>query len=1001
MKSVAVIGAGFAGMSAALALADRGVKVKLIDKKPAMGGFFPLLDNQFPTNSCGVCFLSPEPPAFCPFIECNLRENIEFIGNSEVISIEGEKGNFTLNVKIKNNYVDNDKCIDCGKCEEICPVEVANEFGEGIEKRKAIYKFYPKNIKKSYYLDIENCTECGKCIEVCPVAAIDLNSDNEKDISLNVSSIALTPGFEAVKGTIKEEFGFEINQNVVSSIQYERLISPSGPTLGIPKRISDNTIPKKIAFLQCVGSRDIRKKGNPYCSSICCMFALKQAIFTKQKLPDSDVTIFYMDIRAFGKNYEEYFQKAKKEYGIKFVRCHVSTLKEHGPNNIITITYYENGELKEADFDIAVLSLGFYQNEDTKRLIKATNIDVNEFNFAENNEFSPFSTNVPGVYVAGSFISPKDIPETTTEGLGVAAKICEDLENIEEKEVSLEVISPSETELPRVGVLICKCGNILEESLNIEQIFKNVKNINEVVWTGTIDYLCNPEKINEVKKIISDNALDRLVVGGCSVRELEHIFAKFKQEGYSLLNFEFVNLREQCIFCSNSSDVEKLSEKASTLMVAAVYKVLKNKTTSQTKTEINNNVLVIGSGAAGLTAALNLAEQGYKIYLLEKENQIGGRLLNAYYTIRGSNIQEKIKELVEKVENNPNIEIITNAEIVASQGEVGNRITKIKNGDSEKEINHGVTILATGANEAKPISYEYGKSEKIMTQAELEKKLANNNLSGDIKKVIMIQCVESREEGKKEYCSRICCTHAIKNALKLKEKYNDNIEIYILYRDIRTYGFYENYYREARNKGIIFIPYEVDKKPVVKLDNDKINVEFEDLIIREKIVYNPDILVLSSGVVPNDNTEIASIFKLPIDKDGFFQEANKKTGIQTFLKKDIFMCGLCHAPKHTDEAIAQGYAAASRASVFLSKKEIVSPENKSFVIERFCSGCGICEKVCPFDARIIDEETKIAKVLETICEGCGACVMACPNGAAQQFGYEKGQLLEFVDRLVG
>jgi len=997
MSEVAIIGAGFAGMSAALALADRGVKVHLIDRKVAMGGYFPLLDNQFPTNSCGVCFLSPEPPAFCPFIECNLRENINFIGNAFVENILGEDGNFQINLKINANPVNNDLCIDCGKCEEVCEVEVPHEFGEGVEKRKAVFKFYPKNIKKSYFLDLENCTKCKKCVEICPVSAINLDNIEEKNIELTASKIVLTPGFSAVKGNIKEEFGFGYNENVLSSVQFERLISPSGPTLGIPKIPFSGKNPKKIAFLQCVGSRDIRKKGNPYCSSICCMFALKQAMIAKDRIPELEITFFYMDIRAFGKDYEQYYQRAIDEYGIKFVRCHVSTIKEHGKDRVITITYYENGELKEADFDIAVLSLGFYQNEETKKLIKISKIDVNEFNFAQSNEFEPFETNVPGIYVAGSFISPKDIPETTTEGTGVAAKVLSKLK-LDSAPFTPSLVAPSEVENPRVGVLICKCGNIIEESIDIDLILQKSKNLNQVVYTGTIDKLCNKETLNEVKKIISDNALDRLVVGGCSVRELEAFFNDFKLAGYSMLNFEFVNLREQCIFASNTGN-QILTKKSSLLINSAIHKVLKNRGAKQTTSPIKNSALVVGAGAAGISAALSLADQGSKVYIVEKSDKIGGRLLDAYYTLQGTDIQSNIKLLIEKVNNHNNIEIITNAQIKSSEGMVGNRVTEVVSGDKELSIEHGVTILATGGREVKPSIYSYGESDKIVTQVELEKLIANDNLPENLNNVVMIQCVQSREKGAREYCSRVCCTHALKNALKLKNLFPD-ISIIVLYRDIRAYGFYENFYREARNRGIIFIPYSVDKKPEVNVSEGKVSVSFEDTIIGERIDRDVDMLVLSTGVEANDNREIAEIFGIPIDRFNFFKEANKKAGILTFMKKDIFMCGLCHAPKHINEAIAQGYAAAARASIFLAKNELVSIERKSFVIERFCSGCGICVEICPFDARIIDEEKKIAKVYETICEGCSACVMACPNGAAQQFGFEKGQILEFVDKLI-
>ena len=998
MNEVLVVGAGFAGMSAALTLADRGFKVNLTDNRPAMGGFFPFLDNQFPTNSCGVCFLSPEPPAFCPFIECSLRENINFIPNSEIEEIKGEKGNFSVKIKVKNNPVNNDICIDCGKCEEICTVEVDNELVDGIEKRKAVFKFYPKNIKKSYFLDEVNCNKCGKCVEICPVNAIDLSANNEKEIEINVGEIILSPGFKAVSGDIKEEFGFGINQNVLSSIQYERLISPSGPTKGVPLRPSDNKMPEKIAFLQCVGSRDIRKKGNPYCSSICCMFALKQAIFTKKQIPDAEIVFFYMDIRAFGKGYEEYFNEAKEKYGIKFIRCHVSTVKEHGENNIITITYYEDGALKEKDFDIAVLSLGFYQDEATEKLLKISNISSNEFNFALTDEFSPVSTNIEGIYAAGSFLSPKDIPESTMDGTAAAAKVMENYSIGSSDNFSPATISGN-IEEPRVGVLFCKCGNVMEQVLNVEDILQEAKNFKNVVCAEKVDYLCNEQKLGDIKKIISDNVLNKVVIAGCSVRELESVFKKFCREtGYSLLDFEFVNIREQCIFCSENYEHSALAEKVKSLLRAAILKVELNKKPDLIKQDIKRSALVIGGGVAGLTASLNLANQGVKVSLIEKREQLGGRLLSAHYTIKGTDIQSELRSLIKRAEEHENIDIYTSSEIISSFGTVGQRITRIMVDNKEKAIEHGVAIIATGGKEAKPNHYRYGEHENIITQVELEDKIARKEISG-IKSVVMIQCVGSREKNEREYCSRVCCSHAMKNILKLKEL-DPDIEIFVLYRDIRTYGFFENFYREARDKGVIFIPYTPENKPEVLIENNVVKIKFIDPIINETVVQPTDILVLSTGVEPNENGNIKDIFNLPVDKYGFFTEANKKTGLTNFMQKDIFMAGLCHAPKHIDEAIVQANAAAARASVFLSKNVINALEKRSYVIERFCSSCGICVDVCPFNARVLDNEAKVARVIDAACEACGACVMACPNGAAQQYGFEKMQILKVVDNLI-
>ncbi len=986
-QNVLIIGGGLAGMSAALLCADRGMKVSLAEKNPALGGYFPLLEKQFPTDSCGVCFLSPDRAAYCPTIECGLRDNITILENTETIKVDGDEGNFTVTLKEKSNCIRNDICVDCGKCVEVCPVSVPYEFGDGVEMRKAVYKYYPKMVLRGYYLDGENCTRCNKCAEVCPVDAVDFNSA-PRTFTVEAEKIILSTGFLRNKTKINPAYGLGAFVNVLNSVQFERILNDSGPAGGMLTRPADGAQAQSIAFIQCVGSRAVKKNGYPYCSSVCCMIALKQAALAKQKNPDLQIKIFYMDLRTFGKGFEEYANRVLHLEGVELIRYYSSSLLELGTGKKIRILYSSDEKSKMESFDLVILSLGFHQEAGTKDFLQKLNVRSNEYGFAEVDEFIPNMTSRKGIYAAGAAVSPKDIPDTVVDGASAAAMVMDRLSVPDTPRIprgAAETYSQ-----PRVGLFLCTCGGTISE-----EVLSSCRNIPELVWTGSADFLCRGERPSEqIKKIIADNSLHKMVIAGCSVRELQMLFRTFfKETGYSELDFEFVNVRD-ALFLGRE-------ESARQLLTSAVTKVKKSRVPEYITEKLQQHVLIIGGGIAGLTASLRCAYQGFTVTLTEQDKALGGRLRDAFYTIKGSDFRVKLNEIIEQVMNSDAIEVLLSAEIEGSSGRPGDRITRVKvPGSDTLSIRHGAVILATGGREASPSSYGYAGSEMIVTQQECERMIGEGNFDpGKYRRIGMVLCVESREEGKREYCSRVCCNHAIKNILKIKEL-NEYADITVLYRDIRSYGFYEDYYKQARQLGVLFVPYTPDNKPRVETGKTGLELHFFDPVLNARIEQELDLIVLAPGIEPRNNAALSEIFDIGTDGYGFFEELNKKAGLVKTGSSDIFFCGLCHAPKHVDETIIHANAASAHAGVYLSKKQAHIRESRAFVIDRFCSSCEICVEVCPYKARSMNEMTRIAEVADQLCEGCGNCISACPNGASQMYGYEKEQVLASVDNLI-
>jgi len=996
--AVLVVGGGIAGTQASLDLADSGFKVYLLDKSPAIGGVMTQLDKTFPTNDCAMCILAPK------LVTAGRHPNIDLITNANIDRVEGEAGHFEVNLTRKARYIDEEKCTGCGVCAQKCPVEAINEYNEGLDIREGVFIKYPQAVPLVFTIDRERCIGCGICAEECKADAVEYDQKDE-EIKLDVGSIIFAPGFDEFDPSLKKEYGYDIYPNVVSSIEFERILSASGPFGGTLIRPSDGETPKKIAFIQCVGSRDT-KCGKEYCSSVCCMYATKEAIIAKDHAEEVEPTIFFIDIRAYGKDFDKYVTRAKEEYGVRFLRSRISNIEEVPETKNLKVKYEtEEGKLVEEEFDLVILSVGISPPEGIKELAERVGIGLNEYGFCKTDEFDPIKTSKDGIFVCGAFQGPKDIPESVMQASGAASGasclLSPSRGTLIEKKVYPPEIDVAGQE-PSVGVFICHCGINIGGYVDVPQVVEYAKTLPGVVYAESNLYTCSQDTQERIKAMIKEHNLNRVVVASCTPRTHEPLFQEtIREAGLNKYLFEMANIRDQCSWV-HMHEPDAATQKAKDLVRMAVAKATLIEPLKQLELDVIHRGLVIGGGLAGMIAALSLADSGFESYLIEKEKELGGNLRRIYYTVEDGDTQKLLKETIDKVKSNELIKIFTDSEIKEINGFVGNFRTTLLSDGKEEEVEHGAVIVASGAEELKTEEYLYGKDERVVTQLELEERIANN--SKEITKyrtVVMIQCVGSREDVR-PYCSRVCCSEAIKNSLKIKE-INPKANVFVLYRDMRTYGFKEEYYTKAREAGVIFVRYDEDNKPkIVESSDGTLRLQVLDPIIREDLLIDTDLLVLSVATVPRtDNKELSEMLKVPLNEDNFFLEAHVKLRPVEFATDGVFLCGMAHSPKFIDESIAQAKAAASRACTVLSKEKMLTEGTVSEVNEDICIGCGICEVLCPYSAIEVDKEDRVAKVNEALCKGCGTCCAACPSGAAELKGFKREQILSMVDAALG
>jgi len=980
--AIAVIGGGIAGIQASLDAANSGFKVYLIERNPSIGGIMAQLDKTFPTNDCSTCMISPK------LIEVAKHPNIEIISYAEVLDVSGPPGNFSIKINKKARYVDEDRCVGCGICAGKCPKKVPDEFNRGLGKRKAIYVSFPQAVPLIYTIDRDNCIyfktgRCRACEKFCENKAIDFEQQ-DRVIEIGAGAVILAPGFETFDASIKGEYGYGRYPNVITSIEYERILSAGGPFQGHIQRPSDGEVPKRIAWIQCVGSRDT-SLGRGYCSYVCCMYAIKQAVISKEHDREIDTSIFYIDIRAQGKGFDRYFERAKSESGVRFVRSMISRVVENPINHNLEINYIdESGGIRTEEFDMVVLSVGLSPNYAFQTLAKDLKIELNQFGFCESKPLELVSTSRPGFFVCGVFQSPKDIPETVLQGSSAAAEATSFLADVRGTMVKEEVY-PEEEDVsgkePRIGVFVCHCGINIAGVVDVNAVSEFAKTLPHVVFADNYLFTCSTDTQEEMKKIIREYKLNRVVVASCSPRTHEPLFQDtLREAGLNKYLFEMANIRDQDSWV-HANEKENATEKAKDLVRMSVARAALLEPLHEIPFNVVQKGLVVGGGLAGLSAALTLAEQGYETYLIEKSEELGGNAKTLYYTEDGARPSEYLKDLIQKVKDNPLIKIYTNAEVISCSGHVGKFTSTISVNGKKEEISYGVAIIATGGQEYRPKEYLYGENSNVLTQRELEERLAASDEGlKNIKNLVMIQCVGSRDD-EHPYCSRICCTEAIKNSLKLKEL-NPKVNIYVLYRDIRTFGFKEFYYKKAREAGVRFIRYEPDKKPQVKEEEGILQISVYDPNLRSNIELRTDILVLSTAIRPHpDSKSLATVFKLPYDQDGFFLEAHLKLRPLDFTNAGFFLCGLAHGPKFADESIAQAKGAASRACTILSKSHMYVGGAVAQVDGSRCVACLTCVRTCPYNVPKLDEEEGVIHIDTAACQGCGNCAVACPRGA--------------------
>jgi heterodisulfide reductase subunit A len=924
-----------------------------------------------------------------------------------------------------------DICQTCGACAFICPTErikleqvsknkqvrILNEFDKGLIDRAAAYIPYPQAVPHKAAIDERYCVhmlkdECGVCQEFCEAGAINYEQ-TEKKIDLDVGAVILSPGYDLFDAKIKEGLGYGTYPNVVTALEFERILSASGPFSGKVLRPYDRTEPRKIAFIQCVGSRDSERD---YCSSVCCMYATKEAIIAKEHISgDLDCDIYIMDMRAFSKGFDEYYQRAK-EHGVNYIRCRPPSIKEIPETKNLLIDYLTEDDKKDSrEYDLVVLSVGMLPPKTAREISEIFGIELNEFNFCKTSPFTPVESKREGVYVAGPFTEPKDIPETVMQASGASAKALSLLKDVKGSLITPKEYPPEmdvEGQAPRVGVFVCHCGTNIAGVVSVPSVVEYAKTLPDVVYAENNLYTCSNDTQERIKEKIKEHNLNRVVVASCTPRTHEPLFRNTVREaGLNPYLFEMANIRDQCSWV-HMQEPEKATKKSEDLVRMAVAKARLLNPLQKRAVPIVKAALVIGGGLAGMTSAVELANQGFAVHLVEKEKELGGNLRHINYLISGENPQDKLKSLIRQVKQTENIHLYIGAKIGKIEGTIGSFKTTVSTNGESIEFEHGVVIVATGAGQYEPKEYLYGQSDKVITQLELERRLGVNGEwskgaeSGAPKNVVMIQCVGSRDE-ERPYCSRVCCTEAVKNALKVKE-ISPETNVYILYRDIRTYGFRESYYTKARRQGVVFARYEEDRKPEVLQNGNGLKVAVFDQTLKMPLELPADLVVLSAGIVADEgNEEIAKFLKVPLTKEKFFLEAHMKLRPVDFATDGVYLCGLAHSAKAIEESIIQAQAAASRASTVLSKDKVELEANISQVVDANCDGCAYCVEPCPYQALTLIEYMregsvkKTVEVDETACKGCGCCMATCPKKGIFVRGFTLEQLAAELNAALG
>jgi heterodisulfide reductase subunit A len=919
---------------------------------------------------------------------------------SEVNGISGEEGNFLVKVTQHPRYVDMDKCIACGLCAEKCPKKIPNTYDGNLSKRKSIYVEYAQAVPLKYVIDPKTCIyfikgKCRACEKLCPSEAIKFD-DAKKEITLKVGAVVLSQGSKAFDPAVHDTFGYKKHPNIVTSLEFERILSASGPYGGHLVRPSDKKEPEKIAWLQCIGSRDEHLGAQGYCSAVCCTYAIKEAMLAKEHAGgDLDTAIFYIDIRTFGKDFERYYNRAKDELGVRFVKSKITNVAPIDGTGKHLIRYVDgSGKRIEEAFDIVVLSVGLMATPEGSALARNLGVELDQYSFARTSSFEPVASSTPGIYVCGAFQAPKDIPSSVIDSSAAAGVVGSRLSEARWSLTQTKHV-PEEIDVrgqpPRIGVFVCRCGTNIAGIVDVPAVVEFAKTLPGVAYAQENMFSCSQDTQDTMTQVIKEHRLNRVVVAACTPKTHEPLFQEtLTNGGVNKYLFEMANIRNQCSWV-HKNNPEWATKKAKDMVRMGAAKAALLEPLTESDMAVTQAALVIGGGVAGMAAAKNLSGQGYKTYLVEKTGVLGGQARHLHETWRGEDIQQYLTGLIDSIQSDPNIEVFLDSRIQMVDGFVGNFKTTILKDGTSSVLEHGVTIIASGASELKTDQYLYGQNPRVVTGLELEHRFVDKDpVLEQIKTAVFIQCVGSRIP-ERPYCSKVCCTQSIKSALKLKEL-EPEMDVVVLYRDLRPYGLREDLYRQARSKGIVFVRYDVDKAFEVAANDENLRVTFTDRVLGRQMEIRPDLLVLASAIVPDKETPLAQFYKVPLNADGFFAEAHVKLRPVDFATDGVFVCGIAHAPKSIDESITQAQAAAARAVTILAMKNIKLGGIISHIDPELCSGCLGCVNVCPFGAITFDAGKFVAEVNPALCKGCGACSAACPSEAPALMGFDNNQL---------
>jgi heterodisulfide reductase subunit A len=998
LRSVLIVGAGVGGVHAAFSLADLGFKVYLMDKQASIGGKLTQLYRTAEDNFA-LGMITPV------LLEAANNPNIEIIPLAQLESVEGEAGAFTVAIKRSPRYVDPIRCITCGLCWSVCPVDVPSEFNYGLGSRKAIYMPYLGAVPNKPFIDPATCLhlkgeECNKCADLCPTSAIHLDQ-KESVRKLEVGAVILTPGMEPFRDSSEAgALGYGTMLNVIDNFQMDRLVSIYGPTKGQVKRPSDGERAKRIAFIQCVGSR---KPGHDleYCSTVCCMHGIRSALSMKGKGQENEITIFHNDIMAMAKTQEKVYAEAR-EKGVHFIRAKVASITEEQETKDLNIEYIsERGnESDRGVFDLVVLSLGLIPSQYGVQLAERLGIHLNTWHFPISSDQSHMVA--PGIAAGASFMSLGDTPEAVADAQAAAMEVVELLAGAESRTATAKDLPPERDVkgLPaRVGVYICECGGLISNALDIDSLAQFSEQLDGVVETMTTAHACYQDGIEQIRKSIQDHEVNRVVFVGCSYRShLIKLQNLIREAGLNKFLVEMVNARELAAWVhvdQRDSATERIKEE----IKGIVAKVKGLEPLPVYTRDVMQRGLVIGGGVAGMVAARSIASQGIPVDLVEKTDQLGGNATRLSYDAQGRRISVYIHTLRKEVNENPLIRIFFASHIKDIRGRIGQFQATIQTPSGVSREHYGAIIVATGGREYLPKGYLYGKNEKVITQLELEKMIEMDE-SGlkHADSAVIIHCVGSRNS-EHPFCSRVCCSQAVKNSLKLKE-INPSIKIYHLHRDIRTYFLNDILYQKARKEGVDFVRYDEQKGLHVSQD-EALTIRCNDSTNNESLELKPDLLILNTAILPGeDNEDLSQMLGVPLGEYGFFEEEDYMTFTPVaFGKKGIFLCGLAHGPKTIDETIIQAKASAVRALAVLGKKELTHQAVYAEVNPGKCIACLTCVRVCPFGVPFINEEG-VAEIVPLECRACGVCVSSCPNDAIDLKGFTDNDVIPQIETML-